>query len=66
MDVNSFELNLSQQFNLQMYANAVKNIGKEDLEVLVVDAMRLLMVKDNIIRDLAKDAVIYTLNHYES
>ena len=59
MDVNSFELNLSQQFNLRAYEDLIKNLTKAELELLLIDAMRLLMVKDNIIRDLAKDAIIY-------
>ena len=59
MDVNSFELNLSQQFNLRAYEDLIKNLTKAELELLLVDAMRLLMVKDNIIRDLVKDAIIY-------
>lgn len=59
MDVNSFELTLSQQFNLRAYEDLIKNLTKAELELLLVDAMRLLMVKDNIIRDLAKDAIIY-------
>lgn len=59
MDVNSFELNLSQQFNLRAYEDLIKNLTKAELELLLVDAMRLLMVKDNIIRDLAKDSIIY-------
>lgn len=53
MDI-PMELNLEQKFNLKLYEEQVKALSQEESQKLLLEVMRQLMVKDNMIRHLLK------------
>ena len=52
LNSNTFELTLDQQFHLEILERQTHNFSREQLEVLLVQTMQMLMLKDNIIQDL--------------
>ncbi|BAY28946.1 phycobilisome degradation protein NblA [Nostoc carneum NIES-2107] len=55
MDI-PMELNLEQKFNLKLYEEQIKNLNQEESQKLLLEVMRQLMVKDNMIKHLLKQA----------
>lgn len=53
MDI-PMELSLEQQFNMRAYQNQVKGLNQEQAQEMLLEVMRQLMVKDNVIRHLLK------------
>ncbi|WP_310488881.1 NblA/ycf18 family protein [Chamaesiphon sp. VAR_69_metabat_338] len=54
MDILALELSLEQQFSLAKYSQQVKELSPERAQEFLLEAFRQLMVKDNVIRALAK------------
>ena len=50
------QLTLEQQFQLQVLKEQVRNLSHEDAQNYVVEVMRQMMVKDNLVKDLLKNA----------
>ena len=50
-DLN-FELSLEQQFNLKIMQKSIQKMSREEALFLLMDAARLLMIKDNVIKSL--------------
>jgi Phycobilisome degradation protein nblA len=48
----SLELTLEQEFNLTVYAEQVKNMSQEQAQSYLVEVLRQVMVKDNLIKQL--------------
>jgi len=57
MDPNSFELTLEQQFEMRRMQQEVQAMSHEQALELLLQVSRLLMVKDNVIRDLVKQSL---------
>ena len=57
MNPESFNLTMEQQFQMRLVEQSARNMTREQALELLVDASRLLMVKDNVIRDLLKKVV---------
>ena len=57
MDPNSFELTLEQQFEMRRMQQEVQAMSHEQALDLLLQVSRLLMVKDNVIRDLVKQSL---------
>ncbi|BAY90188.1 MULTISPECIES: NblA/ycf18 family protein [unclassified Tolypothrix] len=55
MDI-PMDLNLEQKFNLKVYEEQIKNLNQEESQKLLLEVMRQLMVKDNMIKHLLKQA----------
>ncbi|HIK07863.1 MAG TPA: NblA/ycf18 family protein [Trichormus sp. M33_DOE_039] len=53
MDI-PMELNLEQKFNLKLYEEQVKELSKEESQKFLLEVLRQLMVKDNMIKHLLK------------
>ncbi|MGL5940858.1 MAG: NblA/ycf18 family protein [Waterburya sp.] len=55
----SLELSLSleQEFTMKTFEKSVQSMDSEDMRSLLLEASKLLMVKDNIIKGLMKKAV---------
>lgn len=49
-------LSMEQQFNLRMYESQVKNLSADQAQEFLLEVMRQLMIKDNVIRHLMKQA----------
>lgn len=52
----SLELNLEQQFQLRLMEEQVGTMSAEQTKDLLLQASKLLMLKDNVIRSLVKKA----------
>lgn len=57
MDPQSFELTLEQRFELQRMKNETQAMTREQAMALLLQASRLLMVKDNIIKGLINQQI---------
>ena len=55
MDI-PMELNLEQKFNLKLYEQQVKGLNQQESQKLLLEVLRQLMVKDNMIKHLLKQA----------
>lgn len=49
-------LNLEQEFNLKVYRDQVKGLSPEESQEFLLEVLRQLMVKDNMIKHLLKQA----------
>ena len=58
MDNGSFELNLEQQFHIRLMQASVEEMTREQMQDLLIQSTRLIMLKDNVIRDLIKSCGI--------
>jgi hypothetical protein len=54
MDPSSYELTLEQQFQMRLMEQSAENMTREQALELLVQASRLLMVKENVIRNLVR------------
>jgi hypothetical protein len=50
-------LTMEQQFNMKVYEDQVKNLSSEQAQDFLLEIMRQLMIKDNVIRHLIKQGV---------
>lgn len=53
MDV-PMELSLEQKFNLKLYEEQVKGLSPEESKTFLLEVLRQLMVKDNMLKHLIK------------
>jgi Phycobilisome degradation protein nblA len=47
-------LSIEQQFNLKVYEEQVRNMSAEQSQTFLLEVMRQLMVKENIVKHLMK------------
>jgi hypothetical protein len=47
-------LSMEQQFNLRLYEGQVKVLSQDQAQDFLLEVMRQLMIKDNVIRHLMK------------
>ncbi len=52
------ELTMEQQFNMKVYEEQVKRLSAEQAQEFLLDVMRQLMVKDNVIKHLIKQGCL--------
>lgn len=50
------QLTLEQQFQLQIIKDQVRNLSQEEAQNYVVEVMRQMIVKDNLVKHLLKNA----------
>jgi hypothetical protein len=58
MNPSSFELSMEQQFQVRLVEQTTQNMDREQMQGMLMQLTRLLLVKDNVIRDLVKSCVI--------
>jgi Phycobilisome degradation protein nblA len=58
MNVESFKLTLEQQFQMRLIEHETEALSREQMSELLIQTSRLLMVKDNIIRDLIRQPAV--------
>ena len=51
------ELSLEQKFNLRIYEDQVKDLSQEQAQEFLLEVLRQLMVKDNVIRSLMRTSL---------
>ncbi|HEY9828965.1 MAG TPA: NblA/ycf18 family protein [Stenomitos sp.] len=54
MASSPFELTLEQQFQMRLMEKSAQQMTREQMQDLLIESARLLMLKDNVIRDLIK------------
>ena len=52
----SATLSLEQQFKLQVLREQVKNLSQEQAQDYLIEVFRQMMVKDNLVKQLLKNA----------
>ena len=50
------ELTLEQQFRLQNLKDQVKNLNQQEAQEFLLEVLRQMMVKDNLVKHLLKQA----------
>jgi hypothetical protein len=58
MNTSSFQLSLEQEFQMRLIEQSMLDMSREQLQDMLLQIMRLLLVKENIIRDLVKSCVL--------
>ncbi|GEM_PF-1066190 len=58
MNINSFSLNLEQEFQMKLVGDSVLKMDREQMSGLLIDLVRIGMIKDNAIRDLLKNDIL--------
>jgi hypothetical protein len=58
MNFPSLDLTLEQQFQMRLIQESAEQMNREQMKELLVQIAQLLMMKDNIIRDLVKGCLI--------
>ncbi len=51
-------LSLEQQFNLRAYADQIKQLNQEQAQEMLLEVLRQLMIKENVIKSLLKDDLL--------
>ncbi|MGK7877006.1 MAG: NblA/ycf18 family protein [Xenococcaceae cyanobacterium] len=64
MEFLSIELTLEQQFQMKLMQKSAKNMSREQALDLLIQASRLLMIKDNVIRQLIKEVMSHETSTY--
>ena len=57
MDI-PMELSLEQKFKLKLYENEVKGLSPEESQEFLLEVLRQLMVKDNMVKHLLRKNVL--------
>jgi hypothetical protein len=58
MNTSSFELSLEQEFQMRLVERSMQDMSKEQLQDMLMQIMRLLLIKENIMRDLVKSCAL--------
>jgi len=58
VNINSFSLNLEQEFQMKLVGDSVLKMDREQMSGLLIDLVRIGMIKDNAIRDLLKNDIL--------
>lgn len=51
-------LSMEQEFNLKAYESQVKSLSQDQAQELLLEVMRQLMIKENVVRHLMKQDVM--------
>ena len=60
MDPKLFELTIEQQFQMRLMEQSIQNMSREQARELLVETARLLMIKDNLIKSLLKQTLVFS------
>jgi hypothetical protein len=50
-------LSLEQEFTMKVFEESVQTMDSEDIRSLLLEASKLLMIKDNVIKGLMKQSI---------
>ena len=56
MDFPNMQLSLEQQFRLKTLTEQVKSLSQEEAQTYLLEVLRQMMVKDNLVKQLLKNA----------
>lgn len=57
MNMDVLSLTVEQQFQMKLVENSTQHLSKEEMRELLIQLSRLLMMKDNAIRNLLRNNV---------
>jgi hypothetical protein len=58
MNSSSFELSLEQEFQMKLFEQTIMKMSSEQMQDMLIQITRLMLVKDNFVRDLVKQCLI--------
>lgn len=58
MESSPYELTLEQEFQMRLMEESTQQLTREQMQDLLIQTTRLLMLKDNVIRGLVKGCQI--------
>ncbi|HAC63818.1 MAG TPA: photosystem I reaction center subunit XII [Cyanothece sp. UBA12306] len=61
MESKDFDLSLEQQFEMKRMRDAAQKMSREQALELLMQASRLLMIKTNVVRNLANSSSVKSL-----
>lgn len=64
MSQSTNALTMEQQFKLRVYDNAIARMSAEQARDSLRDALRLMMMKDNAVKQLLKQSVNQNTTHF--
>ena len=53
-----FSLSIEQEFDLRKYQELAKNIPRQELEKLLIDAIRLKMAQENLTKGMMRQCLV--------
>lgn len=57
LDMNLLTLTIEQQFQMKLIEDSVEQMSQEQMKELLIESSRLLMIKDNAIKDLLENEI---------
>jgi uncharacterized protein YaaW (UPF0174 family) len=57
LDMNLLTLTIEQQFQMKLIEYSVEQMSQEQMKELLIESSRLLMIKDNAIKDLLENEI---------
>jgi Phycobilisome degradation protein nblA len=58
MDTTAFELSLEQELQMRIMEDSAQGLTKEEMLDLLMQTSRMLMIKDNLIRNMIRHGAI--------
>jgi Phycobilisome degradation protein nblA len=58
MNPSLFELSMEQQFQVRLVEQTLQDMNREQMQDMLMQMTRLLLMKDNVIRDLVKSRLL--------
>jgi hypothetical protein len=58
MNPSSFELSMEQQFQIRLVEQTLQDMNRDQMQDMLMQMTRLLLMKDNMIRDLVKNCLL--------
>jgi uncharacterized protein YaaW (UPF0174 family) len=57
LDINSLALTIEQQFQMRLVEDSVEQMSPSQMKELLIELSRLIMIKDNAIKDLLSNEI---------
>jgi Phycobilisome degradation protein nblA len=58
MNSSSFELSLEQEFQMKLFEQTIMKMNSEQMQDMLIQITRMMLIKDNFVRDLVKQCLI--------
>jgi Phycobilisome degradation protein nblA len=58
MNSSSFDLSIEQEFQLKLFEQTIMKMNSEQMQDLLIQLTRMMLIKDNFVRDLVKQCLI--------
>jgi hypothetical protein len=58
MNSSSFDLSIEQEFQLKLFEQTIMKMNSEQMQDMLIQLTRMMLIKDNFVRDLVKQCLI--------